>query len=84
MGLPLKKVSEYPVIMDVSVEGQTLAATMSDGREISIPIAWFPRLMNATPKQRTHLEISPGGYGIHWPEIDEDISIKAFIEGLQG
>ena len=70
------------VIMDVNVEEQALAATMSDGREITLPIAWFPRLMNATPKQRQNLEISPGGYGIHWPEIDEDISIKAFIDGL--
>lgn len=82
MGLPLKKLNDYPAIMDVSVEGQTLAATMSDGREITVPIAWFPRLMNATAQQRENLEISPGGYGIHWPEIDEDISIKAFIDGL--
>lgn len=82
MGFPLKKLNDYPAIMDVSVEGQTLAATMSDGREIAVPISWFPRLVNATVQQRENLEISPGGYGIHWPEIDEDISIKAFIDGL--
>ncbi|MEI6790784.1 MAG: DUF2442 domain-containing protein [Myxococcaceae bacterium] len=82
MGLPLKKVNEYPAITDVCIEGQSLAAVMSDGREISIPIAWFPKLMNATIKQQTNIEISPGGYGIHWPEIDEDISIKAFIDGI--
>lgn len=82
MSLQLKKINEYPVIMDVTVQDQVLAATMSDGREITLPIAWFPRLLNATSKQRMNLEISPGGYGIHWPEIDEDVSIKAFIEGL--
>ena len=52
---------------------------MSDGRIISIPIAWFPRLLNTSKDQLTNFKISPSGYGIHWPEIDEDISIKAFI-----
>jgi hypothetical protein len=45
-----------------------------------VPLAWFSRLLNATPAQRKTLEISPGGYGIHWPEIDEDISVKAFLD----
>jgi hypothetical protein len=82
MGLPLKRLSDYPAILDVNVTGQTVVAIMSDGREITVPIAWFPRLLDATAEQREKLEISPGGYGIHWPEIDEDISIKAFIDGL--
>ena len=55
---------------------------LSDGREISIPTSWFPRLANAKQSQLKKFVISPGGYGIHWPDIDEDISIKAFISGL--
>jgi hypothetical protein len=52
-----------------------------DGRVISVPLAWFPRLAAATPKQRAHREIAGGGYGIHWPEIDEDLSVEGLLRG---
>lgn len=70
----------YPAIMKVKVEKEKIIAMMSDGREVAIPIAWFDRLANATGKQLKNLQISPGGYGIHWPDIDEDISVKAFFD----
>ncbi|MBI4041863.1 MAG: DUF2442 domain-containing protein [Deltaproteobacteria bacterium] len=80
MGLPLRKSKTYPSITSVRVGENTVTAVMSDGREVSIPVAWFPRLANATKKQLKNFEISPSGYGIHWPDIDEDISVKAFLD----
>jgi hypothetical protein len=71
---------KYPAITHVNIVAEKITAQMSDGREVSIPLAWFPRLLSASPAQRSKLEISPGGYGIHWPEVDEDVSIKAFLE----
>jgi hypothetical protein len=66
-------------IMGILITEDFLTAHISDGREVSIPIAWFPRLMDAKPDQLAKYEISPSGYGIHWPDIDEDISIRSFI-----
>ena len=80
MSLAAKKVKDYPAIILVSVSDDKICANLSDGREVSIPIAWFPSLLNANSAQRNKLEISPGGYGVHWPDVDEDISIKAFLD----
>ncbi|MBI2646775.1 MAG: DUF2442 domain-containing protein [Deltaproteobacteria bacterium] len=78
--LQQKKIKTYPAILKVRIGQNTITAIMSDGREVSIPIAWFPRLAKASAKELNHYEISPGGYGIYWPDIDEDISIKAFLD----
>lgn len=67
------------IITNISVSDEMLTAFINDGRRVSIPITWFPRLSNATIAQRENFEISPGGYGVHWPDLDEDISIKSFI-----
>jgi hypothetical protein len=80
MSLAAGRARSYPAIVDVSVSPDQLTAKLSDGREVSVPLAWFSRLLNATPAQRATFEISPGGYGIHWPEIDEDISVKVFLD----
>lgn len=80
MNLPARKNRSYPAIMGVKIQDNKVAAVMSDGREVSIPTAWFNRLSQATQKQLKNYEISPGGYGIHWPDIDEDISVKAFFD----
>lgn len=80
MSLAARKIKDYPAITQVNVTREKIIATMADGREVSIPVAWFPRLMNATDVQRSGCEISPGGYGIHWPSIDEDISVRAFFD----
>ena len=71
--------SEELSIMKLIIEGDMLVATISDGRIVSIPIVWFSRLRNANKSQLNQFEISPSGYGIHWPELDEDISIKSFL-----
>jgi hypothetical protein len=79
MSLPATKGKAYPAITGLRLDADTLTAQLSDGRTVSIPLAWFARLSTATRKQLRNFEISPGGYGIHWPEIDEDISVKAFL-----
>jgi len=66
-------------ITKLEVTEYLLIAYISDGRIISIPVAWFEALRNATLDQLKNLEISPSGYGVHWPDVDEDISVKAFL-----
>lgn len=66
-------------ILKIEVTEFLLTASMSDGRIISIPVAWFESLRNASTKQLKNFEISPSGYGVHWPEVDEDISVKTFL-----
>jgi len=55
---------------------------LQDGRIVSVPLAWSPRLSNATIAQREHYEISGGGISIHWPEIDEDLSVAGLMGGV--
>ncbi|MBC7104233.1 MAG: DUF2442 domain-containing protein [Alphaproteobacteria bacterium HGW-Alphaproteobacteria-3] len=54
---------------------------LADGRSLGIPLAWFPRLLAATPEQRAAYEISGGGAGLHWPGLDEDISVAGLLSG---
>ena len=54
---------------------------LADGRTLGVPLAWFPRLLNATPEQRARFEISGGGTGLHWDELDEDISVAGLLAG---
>ena len=63
-------------------EGQeTLCVELVDGRSVSVPLAWYPRLFHATPEQRDNWEICGGGFGIHWPDLDEDLSTKGLLRG---
>jgi hypothetical protein len=64
---------------DVSFDDDSMRVDLSDGRTISVPLAWFPRLLNATRDQREKVEI--GRSGLHWPELDEDISIAGLLAG---
>lgn len=68
------------IATDVSCSDDTLTATLADGRVLSVPLAWFPRLLNATSKERSKWELIGGGIGIHWPAIDEDISIASLLQ----
>lgn len=68
-------------VEDVKITKATLSVALKDGRTITVPLAWFPRLLNATPIQRTRWEIAGGGYGIHWPELDEDLSTEGLLRG---
>ncbi|MCB0342474.1 MAG: DUF2442 domain-containing protein [Pseudobdellovibrionaceae bacterium] len=65
--------------ISLKVGDDQLTAEISDGRIVSIPIAWFPRLMSASSEEIAEFEISPSGYGVHWPKLDEDISVRAFV-----
>jgi len=66
-------------IADVQISDDTLTVGLKDGRTISVPLAWYPRLHNATPAQRGNWQIAGGGYGIHWPEIDEDLNSEGLL-----
>lgn len=68
-------------VMDVRVDDERLSVDLMDGRTITVPLAWYPRLFDATPEQRRNWEVAGGGYGIHWPEIDEDLSTEGLLRG---
>lgn len=66
---------------DVQVSEATLTVLLADGRTISVPLEWYPRLARATPAQRANWRIIGEGDGIHWPDVDEDISTIGLLEG---
>ena len=68
-------------VKDVSFTEDTLSVDLIDGRTIIVPLAWYPRLLHATPEQRNNWEICGGGYGVHWPDIDEDLSTEGLLRG---
>jgi hypothetical protein len=68
-------------VQDVQFTEDSLSVDLRDGRVISVPLAWYPRLLRATPAQRNNWKISGGGYGIHWPDIDEDLSTQGLLRG---
>jgi hypothetical protein len=70
-----------PNAESVTVTKDTLSINLSDGRTISVPMSWFPRLVHATVAERNNWRLIGKGHGIHWPDIDEDISIEGLIAG---
>ena len=68
-------------VLDVRFDEASLIVDLMDGRTISVPLVWYPRLLHATAKQRSHWEKAGAGYGIHWPEIDEDLSTEGLLRG---
>lgn len=70
-----------PEAMAIVVTEDALTAELSDGRSISVPLAWYPRLVRATPEERSNWELIGGGEGIHWPDLDEDISVEGLLAG---
>jgi hypothetical protein len=68
-------------VKNVAFTGDTLAVDLADGRTIVVPLVWYPRLFDATPEQRGHWQVSAGGYGIRWPDIDEDLSTAGLLRG---
>jgi hypothetical protein len=70
-----------PRAVDVSVSGSALHVVLEDGRELSVPLVWFPRLLEATPAGRQRWALIGGGEGIHWPDVDEDISVAGLLAG---
>jgi hypothetical protein len=72
-----------PLARNVSCTDDTLKVALCDGREISVPLVWFPRLLHASQEQRDHWRLIGDGMGIHWEEIDEDISVESLLTGLR-
>ncbi|HEV7486667.1 MAG TPA: DUF2442 domain-containing protein [Thermoanaerobaculia bacterium] len=72
-----------PLAQDVRLTDDELVVLLIDGRTISVPLAWFPRLLHATAGQRLHLEILGDGEGTRWPEINEDISVAGLLRGIR-
>jgi len=70
-------------IADVICTDTNLAVVLKDGRSLTTPLWWYPRLLSATPQQRCHWEIAGTGRGIHWPEVDEDLSIAGMLRGAK-
>ncbi len=68
-------------VKDVHFTEDTLSVDLIDERTITVPLAWYPRLLHATPQQRKNWQVGGGGYGIHWPEIDEDLSTEGLLRG---
>lgn len=68
-------------VLDVRCDDHSLIVDLMDGRTVSAPLAWFPRLLHATPTQRANWEKCGGGYGIHWPDLDEDLSTEGLLRG---
>ena len=78
--MPTLVESREAVAVDVSCADDELTVVLEDGRSVSVPLVWFPRLLNATRKQREEWEFIGGGVGIHWEDIDEDISIASLLQ----
>ena len=68
-------------VADVKLTRDTLSVALRDGRTITVPLTWYPRLFHATSAQRKNSRIAGGGYGIHWPDIDEDLSTEGLLRG---
>lgn len=72
---------EIPNAERVSVSADTLSVELSDGRSVSVPLAWYPRLLHGTPAERDGWRLIGRGEGIHWEALDEDISIESLLAG---
>lgn len=70
-------------VMSVQIDDDRLTVELMDGRAIAVPLAWYPRLSTATSAQRNNWELAGGGYGIHWPDLDEDLSTEGLLKGAR-
>ena len=72
---------QIPNVQNVTVTEDTLSVELSDGRSISVPLGWFPRLLHSTQEERNNWRLIGEGHGIHWEDIDEDISVEGLLAG---
>ena len=70
-----------PTVTTVMVTDEAVQFELSDGRTVSAPLAWYPRLAHGTPAERTHWRLVGRGAGVHWPDLDEDISVEGVLAG---
>jgi hypothetical protein len=71
-----------PRAIDVAIDDDALTVDLADGRRVSVPLVWFPRLLHANAAQRSTWRLVGDGLGIHWPEIDEDLSVEGLLRGV--
>jgi hypothetical protein len=69
-------------VAGVSFDADRLIVDLMDGRTIAVPLAWYPRLLEASPEERADWEVAGAGFGIHWPQIDEDLSVEGLLTGI--
>ncbi len=68
-------------VLNVEVTDDTLSVDLEDGRTVSVPIGWYPRLAHGTDEERSNFKIGGAGYGVHWPDLDEDIGVEGMLLG---
>lgn len=79
--MTVSEVEVVPLATEVTTSEDELTVSLADGRRVSVPLAWFPRLLHATAEERADFRLIGGGEGIHWPRIDEDISVGGLLRG---
>ena len=79
--MPTSAPSAGMAITGVRLDEDHLIVDLRDGRSVSVPLAWYPRLLHASLDQRNRWELAGGGFGIHWPELDEDLSVEGILAG---
>lgn len=70
-----------PLAASATVTDESLVVELLDGRTLTVPLVWFPRLVHATPEERSHWQLIGRGEGLHWPDLDEDLSVEALVAG---
>lgn len=73
------RIDVEPLAVDASCTNESLRVVLADGREVAVPLAWFPRLQSATPEQRSRWRLVGGGVGLHWEDVGEDISVESLL-----
>lgn len=74
-----RRAQPEPLAVEAWCDDVTLHVRLADGREVAVPLEWFPRLRDATSDQRSHWRLIGGGVGLHWEEIDEDVSVESLL-----
>ena len=77
--MSLSSITIQPLAVDVSCNSDKLQVVLADGREISVPLEWYPRLFEATPRERNDWQLLGGGLGIHWESLDEDVTVESLL-----
>jgi hypothetical protein len=68
-------------VLEVRITDDVISVDLFDGRTITVPLTWYPRLLHAGPAERANWQISGAGYGIHWPDLDEDLTTQGLLQG---
>ena len=77
--MSFSSIEVQPLAVDVSCNSDMLQVVLADGRAISVPLEWYPRLLEATPKERNDWQLLGGGLGIHWESLDEDVTVESLL-----